>query len=189
VLAIENHDNHDIHDRLTIPPRFLVRREPVNIAAEQLAEAHEAIAVARKRYPTLVPNGFAQPRHILGYDDRPGDKHDPREVATAIAYLGRCARTRSANYNSYGLKHGAEDWGDRNDMSPYVSNGALIVAAVYLGLKVVPDPGTPNAAIGVSSRSVEWLRRSPGNPKLPGRGTGHVTQTSRPLGTPWTTSK
>jgi hypothetical protein len=53
---------------------------------------------------------------------------------------GRLVRARG----SYNLKHEAED-----ATGGYISNGVLIAAAISLGLKVVPVPGTPNAMIGI----------------------------------------
>jgi hypothetical protein len=56
------------------------------------------------------------------------------------------------SHGSYGLKHAAEAWsGD------YVSNGALIAAALHLGLRMEPIAGTPNAYFNVAAPS-KWPR-------------------------------
>jgi hypothetical protein len=74
---------------------------------------------------------------------------------TALMFLalGPVQRLKSkscANHeHSYGLKHLAEDWGRAAGLEPYVANGELIAAALYLGFTVTLDPGTPNAFIGV----------------------------------------
>lgn len=78
------------------------------------------------------------------------------EIATAVAYLCRFRPTKRGTYNSYFLKHEAERWALRNGMSAYVSNGALIAAALTLGL-VIDEylncwPTSPNAKIGISKR-------------------------------------
>ena len=82
------------------------------------------------------------------------------QIATAIAFLRHCTRTTLPRRGSYGLKHAAETWGEANGMSSYVSNGALIAAAVYLGFVVHPHASGPNAAIGVGRTSIRWLLES-----------------------------
>jgi hypothetical protein len=97
--------------------------------ADELAEARQAVAFAVNRYPTLTANGVTSGEpleHTLDYDEA------FIQVATAIAYLRRCTATKKATLNSYWLKHRAEDWGKAQGFSSYVSNGALIAAAVYL---------------------------------------------------------
>jgi hypothetical protein len=127
------------------------------LSAVDLWEARDAAAFVAtrrpKRYPVLGPNGF--------YDTRPfASEHDFAEIATAILYLQHCIRTKTPTAFSYGLKHRVEGWGRRRGYAPYVSNGALIAAALYLGVKVKPlGEGNPNAFIGVSRRSVRWLER------------------------------
>jgi hypothetical protein len=78
------------------------------------------------------------------------------EIETAIAFLRRFKPTKRGTYNSYFLKHEAERWGRRNGMSAYVSNGALIAAALSLGLAIDEYlncwPTSPNAKIGISKR-------------------------------------
>ena len=59
--------------------------------------------------------------------------------------------------SSYHLKHRAENWGKRWGGSTYVSNGALIEAAIRLGLVI--RPYGINANIGVSQREVRALKQ------------------------------
>jgi hypothetical protein len=61
------------------------------------------------------------------------------EVATAAAWISACTRKLKTKWywgTSYGLKHEAERWGRSNGMSPYVSNGAFIKAAILAGYEV-----------------------------------------------------
>jgi hypothetical protein len=53
------------------------------------------------------------------------------------------------------LKHRAENWGNQHGMESYVSNGALIEAAIRLGLTI--KPVNINANIGVSVKDVKAL--------------------------------
>jgi hypothetical protein len=78
-----------------------------------------------------------------------------REVKTAIAYLSQLTPTKRPTYSSYYLKHRAENWGKRHGHCSYVSNGALIEAAIRLGLTIKPI--SINAHIGVSVRDVKAL--------------------------------
>lgn len=84
------------------------------------------------------------PRRGLRGDTRCGAP-DPKQVETARAFLSGCVpvKTRPAASHSYGLKHAAERWG-----KSYVSNGALIQAAIDLGLRV--EPGSINAWVFVA---------------------------------------
>lgn len=70
-----------------------------------------------------------------------GNAIEQVEVETAAAWLDMCAhRIKTKWYwgSSYGLKHAAERWGRDNGMSPYVSNGAFIKAAILAGYEVRP---------------------------------------------------
>jgi hypothetical protein len=111
-----------------------------------LEEAAQAIVVAQKMEPRLSDGGF---------NDRPADKLRPKEMATTIAFLRHCRPTKTTGIGSYGLKHAAERWGRANKGVPYVSNGALIAAALYLGLRV--KPYSINAEIGVNRNDVQEL--------------------------------
>lgn len=85
------------------------------------------------------------------------------EVETASAWLAACARKLKTKWywgTSYGLKHAAENWGRANGMSPYVSNGAFIKAALLAGYEVrrikrVPGQESLNAQLklGLAKRA------------------------------------
>jgi hypothetical protein len=95
---------------------------------------------------------------------------DPDELARARSYLSRLTRTKtfgSNTPNSYGLKHRAE-----YTTGAYVSNGALILAAVKEGILVRPYRNGNgqidlNAAIAVSRRDIRKLRKLFENEGLP----------------------
>jgi hypothetical protein len=77
------------------------------------------------------------------------------EVATSLLYLvaGPVVilprMPRGGGDSSYYLKHQAEDWGRLVGFAPYVSNGALIVAADWLGVPSRRYQGSPNIEYGV----------------------------------------
>jgi hypothetical protein len=109
------------------------------------------------KLPPHDSNGFYLP------DGRPaphgcyGPQHAPEvdEVETAVAYLSQLQPTKQPTTSSYYLKHRAEKWGRRHGHSSYVSNGALIAAAIRLELPI--EPTGINANIGVSKRDVKAL--------------------------------
>jgi hypothetical protein len=102
-----------------------------------------AIALAKEKFPDLSASGL---------NTTDVDPVDVDQVATAIAYLRNLRPTKTTTRGSYGLKHSAERWGRANRMEPYVTNGALIAAAVALGFVVKRQDGrnNPNADIGVN---------------------------------------
>ena len=77
-------------------------------------------------------------------------------------------KTKSINrrVNSYSLKHIAEKYTGR-----YISNGSLILAALYMGFDIKQFENTPNAVFNMSKRSVnlalpEEYNRKPNNPPI-----------------------
>lgn len=116
-----------------------------------LEEAVRAIEVARAKEPRLRNGGFSDT------PDKPEHEMRSAEVATAIAFLCRCRPTKTTSLSSYGLKHAAERWGEANGAEPYVSNGALIAAALYLGLRVKLYNASLNAMIEVNRVDVQEL--------------------------------
>lgn len=100
--------------------------------------------------PPLDYRGFCSEHELK---ERP----DQEQIETAKAYLRLLKPTKRPVVSSYSLKHRAEHWGKDNGMEPYVSNGALIAAALLLGLAIKPTG--INALIGVSQRSVKKLEK------------------------------
>jgi hypothetical protein len=82
-------------------------------------------------------------------------------VVTAIEFLSQLDGTKTGRVDSYRLKHVGEDWGKRHDLAGYISNGALIVAALAIELVVEPCgppwSDSPNVLIGVSEKSLKRL--------------------------------
>lgn len=153
---------------------------PRAAAAPVTTHADALIAVLSAREAPLPPfrhAGRTVDAHGLR---RAGDGLGPPEpfvraqVLTAVRYL-RCLRptitARPRSPGSYGLKHDAERWGERHGMAPYVTDGALIAAAIALGVPVEPhSPTSSSAAIGVrhdDRRRVDSLRFPPPRPSAP----------------------
>jgi len=67
----------------------------------------------------------------------------------ALTWLRTLAPIKIPTLGSYGLKHVTE-----RVTGTYVTNGAFICAAFAAGLAVKRDPQGPNAAIGISKRSI-----------------------------------
>lgn len=77
-----------------------------------------------------------------------GGAPDPGEVARARQWIKtHCRRSRLgwAELSSYGLKHVCE-----RAMGRYVSNGAFILAAQELGVRVERIDTGPNALVGLT---------------------------------------
>jgi len=74
------------------------------------------------------------------------------EVDTAAKWLDTVAHPLKTKWywgTSYGLKHVAEHWGRDNGLSPYVSNGAFIKAAILAGYEIKPDRGNAKIKLGL----------------------------------------
>jgi hypothetical protein len=114
----------------------------------------EKILMGLSEYPNLDAEGLVdgQPRA-----DKP---INPREFELALLWLrlkGRMTQRVVRRQSSYGLKHRASS--DLNharhdapfmpDDNYYISNGALICAAAYLGYTIQRVEGTPNAFMNI----------------------------------------
>ena len=136
------------------------------------ATALWGIDIARRRYPAICAHGIS-PFRIAGHSARlswakrghfaPVISHEisTDEVVTAIEFLSQLDGTKTGRVDSYRLKHVGEDWGKRHDLAGYISNGALIVAALAIELVVEPCgppwSDSPNVLIGVSEKSLKRL--------------------------------
>jgi hypothetical protein len=116
----------------------------------------QAIRNARHWFPELSADGTR-----IAIRGAPLQEIQPDQVATAIEFLSMLAPTKTGRVDSYRLKHVAEDWGRHHELSRYVSNGALIVAALALDLVVEPcGPlwrASPNVMVGVLEKSVRRM--------------------------------
>jgi hypothetical protein len=118
---------------------------------------HGEQTVTISKLPPHDSNGFYLPGGKPCPSGCYSAPHAPEndQVETALAYLSQLTPTKRPTYSSYYLKHRAESWGKCHGHSSYVSNGALIEAAIRLGLTIKPTG--INAGIGVSVRDVKAL--------------------------------
>ncbi|HVV74169.1 MAG TPA: hypothetical protein VHI52_22215 [Verrucomicrobiae bacterium] len=86
-------------------------------------------------------------------------RRDVDGCTRAAEWLSRWGRTESINsrQSSYTYKHWAEDV-----TGGYLTNGALIAAAIHLGFQVKRDGLSPNVFLNISQRSL--------NPRLHAQG-------------------
>src|SRR5438270_12578567 len=93
-----------------------------------------AIEFAKRRFPRLSADGIVP---VSG-----ARCHQPimaAEVECAADFLSILAPIETARVDSYALKHACEDWcREHDERRRYISNGALMVAALALGLPVQP---------------------------------------------------
>lgn len=103
------------------------------------------IAAALVNYPDLGTYGFGQ---------GVGEAFDAQQVHTAIEFLRMCGPGR-ATMGSYHLKHVAERWGRTVGLAPYITNGAMIVAAHGVAFSIKRN--APYGVIGVNARGVDKI--------------------------------
>jgi hypothetical protein len=124
-----------------------------------ILEAAVAAIEAAKVEGLISDHGYGEPDN--GYYRRGGERVSNQhfniaEVATSLLYLTvgpvvilkKVSRDAST---SYGWKHQAENWGELAGFSPYVSNGAFIVAADWVGVPSVRERNSPNIAYALRS--------------------------------------
>jgi hypothetical protein len=109
---------------------------------------------AAKAAGDISDHGYGEPIGSTGRFRTGHAVTNPRfnrvEVATSLLFLAGGPVEilpkvmRSCHSTSYGWKHDAEHWGRRMGFSPYVSNGAFIVAAEWLGIPSIRYIGVPN---------------------------------------------
>lgn len=112
------------------------------------------------RHPHLCAWGWWNPIHgrqmkINLQADRESLALRFDEFRRAVEWLSRCRATKTATSSSpgsYHLKHCAE-----RATGDYISNGALIAAALYLKIPISTSNDTPNPGIGVSKRCPTYL--------------------------------
>lgn len=96
---------------------------PVNVGFKKLSEYHRSKAA-------LFSEDFAEQ---VDYSKKYFEAH-PYEIKTK-------------KISSYGLKHDVERWADIEGQRQHITNGALIIAAIAKGYKVVQNGSSPNASI------------------------------------------
>lgn len=143
-------------------PRTLAKQapfvnHPIDNHALDVAQAAEAIEIAKAAEPTLTGYGVAYRRRgrlVVDHDPPP---LTPEGVAIAIEFLMMCRHARAPVLSSYGIKHSIERWCALNGRPTYIANGQVVVAAIFLGLKIAKFAGSPNVGIAVEREDVEWL--------------------------------
>lgn len=117
----------------------------------------DALRRTLSEHPGLCANGWGtDPADFDRSRAHMTSPHGVEEFERALAFVEACWRPTRAitrHASSYGLKHSAERWhrarlGDGADC--YVSNGALIAAALHLGYRHRPLPRTSNCLFNVA---------------------------------------
>jgi hypothetical protein len=116
--------------------------------------AAQAISDAKMRFPKISADGVC-----VGVRGARVQPIVPNQVGAAMEFLSQLTSTRTPRTSSYQLKHVGEDWGKCYGLCRYISNGAMIVSALALGLPVEAagkpwELFNPNCLIGVSAISV-----------------------------------
>ena len=116
-----------------------------------MIDARAALAEIMGQHPDLTCDGFERPGG-RDFDRHRSDMTHPNGIEyfeNARAWLSVVPRRAAPNSDcdSYLLKHVVEKW-----CGVYVSNGALIAAALHLRLPVKRCPAGANAWIGVAGR-------------------------------------
>jgi hypothetical protein len=127
--------------------KVIVSTPPFMLLLAQLQDQAERdcapVAKARRRFRKISADGIMLARRGAPYQEIISE-----QVARAMEFLTTLAPTKSARMCSYGLKHRAESWA-----GTYISNGALIVAAIALDLAVRSAgddfEANPNCFVGV----------------------------------------
>lgn len=110
--------------------------------------SHKALSEALTSFPTLTPNGFAK-----SLDEVPlAGRIDPEHVHLCIKWIeaNMVLSTKpiiNVRQSSYTLKHWVE-----KDYSEYVTNGAFICAAHYMGADIQIRRATPNPMFNLFMR-------------------------------------
>lgn len=107
----------------------------------------------RRKSPAAISEDFARGREMLLSD------RGLQEVAICASWLElqQPIKTIVRDRTSYGYKHDVEKWSGE-----YVSNGALIAAALGMGLDFKQDhPGSPNVMLNLSKKQLRAVAASP----------------------------
>jgi hypothetical protein len=100
--------------------------------------------------------GFVLNASGLADHFKTGNPIEQVQVDTALAWLEQVAHPLKSTWywgTSYGLKHTAENWGRDNGLSPYVSNGAFIKAAILAGYEIKSIGGNAKIKLGLPRKT------------------------------------
>lgn len=78
-------------------------------------------------------------------------KNGLEEFKISCKWLSKVEKRKTVNpkRSSYGWKHIVE-----NDMNHYISNGAFIVAVLYMEIQYKRNEGSPNINVGISEKAL-----------------------------------
>lgn len=150
----------DAHAEPRTLQRCVIRAllEPV-IESDARLTTH-GFGVPRRNYPGEKYAQELTRSRAEFYDDWSCDQFE-----LALEFLQRCDRRKTLNrdFSTYGLKHKAEnisrEYKIRTELGDYVSNGLLIVAALYEGFSVQQiDWDSLNGVLNISTKSVRKFR-------------------------------
>lgn len=107
-------------------------------------------------YPNLTASGFQHSEDKNFNGERKALLEMVDQCNDCIEWL--CLQKKTKNLrrkaSSYHWKHVVERWYDARNRNVYVSNGAFITAALYLGFKAVPiEDYLPNAFLNLKQVS------------------------------------
>ncbi|MEX0807728.1 MAG: YozE family protein [Dongiaceae bacterium] len=125
-----------------------------------LTEAKAAVLAGLHHEPRLTTAGFPYRDHSSRNPfEIAKDEYERRaalfsngglaQIETAIAWIDTVKIVKDLKTGSYAAKHRAEDWGRENGLVSYVSNGALVAAAIYRQVPFKRVPDSPNAILGL----------------------------------------
>jgi hypothetical protein len=92
-----------------------------------------------------------------------------RQFIAARAFLNvpnLARKTMNSSRSSYGLKHDVERWTRASDCNQYVSNGALIAAALALGLRASRETGSFNSVFNARAPTLRAAVERPVPPDV-----------------------
>jgi hypothetical protein len=119
------------------------------------------IAAVVGKLPGLGASGLGRPERMgpggrgAWHRQRADLLDDALGCTLAEDWLRGKARTKQPRWSSYWLKHLLEA-----ETGCYVTNGALIAAAVHLGFAYRAHPRSPNVNIGIAARSIRASSRA-----------------------------
>jgi hypothetical protein len=133
--------------------------QPLESGAPQMTvnEVRRRAAPLLRAQPRLTVNGF-----YVGHLPAPNRDFDDEQVLTAALFLltlGGRRKTFNSKADSYSLKHNAENWGKENGLSPSISNGAFILAALICGYEYRRHDRTNcifNMPVNAAMRRYDW---------------------------------
>lgn len=157
-----------------IPVRAFLEDRAVSIDPLKihLAFAHSAVLRMLEDHPHLHHHGYGTEYFINGHGARSSMAASRTELAGTVAageflrahaFLQKIKKIDTVNRSrsSYGLKHVVEkiafDLGGQILPANYITNGALIAAALYNGFDLHRIDHGPNAHFNMSKRSIEAL--------------------------------